>query len=792
MKKITSFKLDSFVKPPRPSGTPPFKRRGINTPFSFQLFCFSALLLFCFLPYPVWAQTKADTIHVSHYDINLEIREFSKGEINGYTDVAVVSKMAPLSSIYLHFWGLAVDSVKKESNHIGFSQVGQQLKIEQSFSAVGQTETIRVYYHGKPKQDSQWGGFFFSGDFAYNMGVGMGSYPHSFGRIWFPCIDEFTDKSTYTFNILTDADKKAVCGGLLTDSTNLGDKMVWKWELTDPIPTYLASVAVGKYKAYKDTFLSVSGDVVPIEIYADSATMLKIPGSFENLKTFIHTYENRWGPCRWQRVGYVVVPFNAGAMEHATSIAYPRYAVTGTTANQDLISHELAHFWFGNLITCTNSQNMWINEGFATYGEYLCHEALDPTLQTYKTKIRELHMEVLKKDKGQYALNNMPPSETYNSTISYSKGGLVAYTLRNYMGDEKFFNSIKQFLEENKYSNVTSEEFFQKMSQISGIDLTGFYLGWVNQPGFLNFNIDSVKLKNGSNNIYQVAFKQRLRYATHFANDNRVDVEFVSASGERKLVEKMQFSGENEMVEVELPFEPVFWAIDPQQKMGDACYDYTLTINKTGTTTWNDALFRIIVDEFSGESILRVEFNIFAPTPSKNVQPNIIKISEKYFWRVGFLKQNEIKAQYSFTYDTELLKEGYTNKDLVLLYRKDASHAWQIIPTTVSGSNVSGRLTTSVLLSGEYTLGIGNSLSIKELENSFEVYPNPTTGEILIQGSKFKVQSVEVFDVYGRKCHVSRVTLHENHFDISDLSNGIYFVKIQTKTGTVVKKVIKN
>ena len=798
MKKIASFKLDPFVKPPRPSGTPPFKRRGINTPFSFLLFCFSALLLFCFLPYPVWAQTKADTIHVAHYDINLEIREFSKAEINGYTDVAVVSKMAPLSSIYLHFWGLTVDSIKKENNHLDFAHVGQQLKIEQPFSAVGQTETIRVYYHGKPKQDSQWGGFFFSGDFAYNMGVGMGSYPHSFGRIWFPCIDEFTDKSTYTFNILTDADKKAVCGGLLTDSTNLGDKMVWRWELTDPIPAYLASVAVGKYKAYKDTFLSVSGDVVPIEIYADSVTMLKIPGSFANLKTFIHTYENRWGPCRWQKVGYVAVPFTSGAMEHATNIAYPISFIDGTTKYEDFISHELAHFWFGNLITCSNSQNMWINEGFARYGEYLCYEALDPTLQKYKTEIRKLHMKVLGRDGGIFALDNIPPSDTYNSDIVYDKGGLVAYTLRNYMGDELFFSSIKQFLDENKYSNVTSEEFFQKLSQISGVEeLNDFYWGWVHQPGTFNFNIDSVKLKEGSNHIYQIAFKQRLRYAQNFANNNRVDVEFVSASGERKLIERIQFSRESDIIEVELPFEPVFWAIDPNGKMGDYCYDYTQLITKTGTTNWSESLFSVKVTEITDTVIFRMEYNPFAPTPAKNIHPDIVRISEKRFWRIGFLQYNNISAQYSFSfsksYDNDLLN-GYTFNNLVLLYRKDAAHEWQIFPATISSVLTSGKLTTNVILPGEYTFGITENLSVKELEYSFEVYPNPTNGEITIQSSKDKVQSVEVFDVFGRKQNVEYnsygLTLLRS-YGLSNLSAGTYFIKISTETGIVIKKIIK-
>ena len=756
----------------------------------------------------LWAQTKADTIHISHYDINLEIRDFLQQEIKGYTDVSIVAKIAPLSSINLDFLALTVDSIKKQNSLISFLHQGQNLKIDLPFLSVGDTVIIRVYYRGRPVRDPQWGGFFFTSDFAYNMGVGMGSRPHSFGRVWFPCIDEFTDKSTYTFNITTDLDKKAVCGGMLVDSVNLGDAIRWKWELTDPIPTYLASVAVGNYQVYKDTVHSISGEILPIEIYATPDVMPRVPGSFVNLKTFIHTFEKRWGACRWQRVGYVAVPFILGAMEHATNIAYPRSSITGTTANQSLIAHELAHFWFGNLVTCSTSQNMWINEGFARYGEYLCDEVLDPSLQTYKTGIRNLHMKVLKRahidDGGYFALDNVPPNVTYGTT-TYDKGGLVAYTLRHYMGDELYFSSIKQFLDENKHGNVNSEEFFDKLSQISGINLHDFFMGWIHQPGFLNFNIDSIKPKAEHNNIYNVAFKQRLHHANYFANNNLIDVEFVSASGERYLIEKIRFSGESEIVEVELPFEPVFWAIDPNFKMGDFCYDYTQLINNAGSTNISDAYFRIQVDEITDESILRVEYNPFAPTPSKNHHPDIIKISDKYFWRVGFLKYNTMQARYAFSYDqasiSELLQGGYTRDDLVLLYRKDVAHDWQIIPTTLTGSNLSGRLTTDFILPGEYTYGISDNVSIKEWENNVEFYPNPVSDQLRVtiagqvrNAGELKINEVKVFDIAGKMVKTPYFIRNEESYtiNITHLSPGLYLLKITfNNKKSITKKIIK-
>ena len=734
--------------------------------------------------------TKADTIHVLHYDINLEIRNFSKQEINGYTDVVIEAKIASLTSINLDFMKLSVDSIKKGDDPIPFLHQGEKLTIVLPFSSVGQTESIRVYYHGKPFKES-WGGFLFSGtSFAYNMGVGMNTTPHPLGRVWYPCIDDFKDKSTYTFNIVTDADKKAICGGILVDSMNINDDaMLWKWELTDPIPTYLASVAVASYEAYRDTIISISGDTLPIEIYTTAANMQNVSGSFVNLKTFIRTYEKRWGPCRWQRVGYVAVPFRQGAMEHATNIAYPISDINGNTNYESTIAHELAHSWFGNLITCSTAQNMWINEGFATYGEYLCDEALDSTLETYKKNIKDLHFSVLKQEGGKYALDNVPNNDTYRSITVYKKGGLVAYTLRNYMGDDLYFSSITTFFEQNQYGNVTSEEFFDKLSEISGMDLHDFFLGWVHQRGFLNFNIDSIKQIAGSNK-YQISFKQKLYRAEYFANNNLVDVEFVSDSNKRYLVEKINFSGESDTIELELPFEPAFWAIDPNGKMGDACFDATKEIVKTGSVSMGDQYFSILVNKITDTVLLRVEYNPVPPTAAKNMPPNVIKISNTHFWRVGFLQYNTIDAAYSFsynsTYDNDFV-DFY--QDLVLLYRKDAAHDWQIIPATVTGNTSSGKVTTNEIYPGEYTFGIFNNLNINNLNNNIELYPNPVHNKLEIKNYELRIDKINIYDITGKQIIFN--FQFSNSIDVSPLTPGIYILEVVSKNNKTFKKFIK-
>ena len=128
-------------------------------------------------------------------------------------------------------------------------------------------------------------------------------------------MDEFTDKSTYSFHIRTQNGKMAVCNGLLTDSLTLADSTrVWSWQLDLPVPTYLVSMAVGNYMCYSDTYQGMER-VIPIQIYAAPNIYPNIPGSFVHLKEVLHQFETHFGPYRWPRVGYVCVAMTGGAID---------------------------------------------------------------------------------------------------------------------------------------------------------------------------------------------------------------------------------------------------------------------------------------------------------------------------------------------------------------------------------------------------------------------------------------------------------------------------------------------
>ena len=294
------------------------------------------------------AQTRVDSIHATNYTINLSIIDFSNKIIEGNTQIKIVSKVNNLNTVRLDLMSFSIDSTLVNNENSSFTHNGNTLLIEVPTLQNGDSATITVFYRGTPSYDDNFGGFYYSGEYAYNVGVALHDQPHNYGRCWFPCIEEFTDKSSYTFNIRTSSEEMAICNGVLIDSLDLDDgTKIWSWHLNEPIPTYLASVAVGNYLCYSDTVHGLE-KVVPISIYAPPAVFPNIATSFINLKTIFKMFEQKFGAYSWPRIGYVCTSMTGGAMEHATNIAYPNLFVNGTLTYESVYAHELFHHWFGN------------------------------------------------------------------------------------------------------------------------------------------------------------------------------------------------------------------------------------------------------------------------------------------------------------------------------------------------------------------------------------------------------------------------------------------------------------
>jgi len=740
---------------------------------------------------------RSDSLDIIHYDINLSIANIASHQISGFAELKTAFKVASINNIKLDLLLLEVDSVYLDNVfHSNYSYNDTLLKINLSSPAnVTDTFMVKVFYHGSPVADSYWGGFYFSGNYAYNLGVGFNSIPHNFGRVWFPCIDEFTDRALYDFHITTSNTNMAVCNGSLINCiTNTDNTKTWHWKLNNTIPTYLASVAVSDYVPVQIP-LYHNLDTTQAYIYVNPADTTKARNSFVNLNQIFSSYINHFGNHKWERVGYVSVPFNSGAMEHATNIAYPKSAIDGTLNNQNLYAHELAHSWFGNLITCATAGDMWINEGWARFSEAVFNGDLypntDPNIDGYKTEIRNLQYSVLKNahhdDNGYFALSNMPLNITYGTT-TYDKGALVVHTLKNYLGNDVFYNSIKQVLNEYSYKSITTNKFCERLSFYSGVNLTDFFDAWVNQPGFLHFSIDSVVRVGSQGTSYKYYVRQKLSHANNFGNSNSVQVSFFNSQWQ-KYTDTISFSGQYGNKTVTLPFEPVFVAVDYDENMADAVTDYNLKIKTTGNQSCTEAKFTLNVDQLSDSALVRVEHHWVAPDNIKNPSTAIKRLSPTRYWRIDGIFPSNYHAKGLFYYnntidfESTLFSSSASYDSLVIAYRANTYSDWTLLPFTKTGTS-SGVILVNNLYPGEYAFAIGdkNQIGIKEntkIDKNINIFPNPVSNELNIEVLSKEISVIKIIDSVGK--YVKQFSVNPNDLKIKisvqSIKSGMYFIE---------------
>ncbi len=170
---------------------------------------------------------QSDTLDILHYSIHLDIVYLSQKTIAGYTDLKVTPKYNNVQHLKLDLLRMNVDSVIANQQSLPFQYNDTLLDISLNTAMnISDTNWVRVYYHGIPVKDpSGWGGFYFSNDsvFAFNLGVGMQDDPHNYGRVWYPCLDDFIDRATYDFHIRVKSQNQAICNGTLQAVTQHPD-----------------------------------------------------------------------------------------------------------------------------------------------------------------------------------------------------------------------------------------------------------------------------------------------------------------------------------------------------------------------------------------------------------------------------------------------------------------------------------------------------------------------------------------------------------------------------------------
>lgn len=746
-----------------------------------------------------------DSIHVQHYEINIDSLNFQQQKLWASTKLTFQSKVDGLSAVKLSLDGFTVDSVLSAAgNQLNFNYDNLNLNIDlPSVLNENATDTVEVFYRGTPAQDDSWGGFYWSGlSFAFNMGVGFDEDPHVFGRAWFPCLDVFTDRSTYDFHIKVTDNYQAFCNGELTSIENHGNgTKTYHWILEQPIPTYLASMAVAEYEFVEETHGGI-----PVTWAAVAQDTSAVSGTFQHMTEAIDVFTSSYGPYQWNKIGYALVPFNAGAMEHASSIHIGRPFVDGTLAYESLWVHELSHMWWGDLVTCKDQENMWLNEGFASYSEALFIEQMYGE-EEYKDWIREYHRDVLQfahvKDGDYHAMNDVPHSATYGTTV-YDKGPQVIHTLRNFMGDSLFFEACRTYMDTLAFGNANSHDLRDIFAASSAIDLNPFFDGWVFQPGFPHWQIDSYTATPifDAYNV-ELVLRQKQRGNNH-TYGMKVPINFTDGSENHDVLVDM--NQEVQTFNVTCPFEPKMVTIDRWETMSDAIADFEKQITSTGTQTFNQTNVSINVSETgSGTSIVRIEDHFIAPDGFAGTNPGIA-LNPYHYWSVDGLFADGFESNATFKYNgTTNTNQGYMDNDLiigtedslVLLYRQSVGTEWQEVNSyeLLAGTSVTNKIGTvriDTLKKGEYVLGrrdfTASTSDLAQPANPAFAYPNPNNGVFNVSLPN-GTWALEMFSLNGEKIKQWQVST-DNEISAVDVAKGQYIIRATNGKQTLSQSVI--
>ncbi len=732
----------------------------------------------------IFAEGTGDTIHVSHYAIHLTGINTENQTITGWTESTIVSKRNNLTAFSLELKALTVDSVWVNNEGCFFTQSDELVRImlQQPLNENDEVST-KIWYHGKPFHEA-WGGYHWNGNYSFNLGVGFVSIPHNLGKTWFPCVDNFTDRATYDFYITIDNTKKAVCGGVLQEVTDKGNgTSTWHWKLNHNIPAYLASVAVGDYVLVSDEYIGIE-DTIPITIYVHPSDSAKVAGSFLNLKNTLNFFETHFGPYPFGRVGYVGT--SIGAMEHAGNIAYPNVAINGNTSNESLYTHELSHMWFGDKVTCARAEEMWLNEGWASFCEMYYLKGLNKE-NLFKKEMHTRNYNVLLKthfkDNGYWALAGVPQEYTYGST-SYDKGALVTYTLMEYLGDSLFQKAITAYLKQFAYRSAGSREMQNFLTEYTGIDMKPFFDAWVFTPGTPHFSIDSsTTVQNGENYRIDIYLRQRFRGADFLADNNILQVGFLKDDFSI-VTDTIHFSGKTGHSAKTLSFEPVTVMLDPYEHTTDATTDGFKIFTHPEDYTFPDTFFKLFVDELSDTAFVRITHNwVGADTLKYPVKG--LRISPDRYWQVeGFFPEN-MKTRGQFYYSNDkYLDENLNlseNDSVMILYRATPADEWAYVPQTFFGIPAMGYIYVESVKPGEYVLAALDKQYLKITKpekNRFKIFPNPTHGRLTFSFEEKADYLIKISDTIGQTIDRFEFTGKRKNVRLKDYSPGTLFISV--------------
>jgi aminopeptidase N len=403
--------------------------------------------------------------------------------ING--KVTVYFKMVSASSsIELDLMNtLTVDSVKKGNSFYTFSQTTNTVLVNFPTTInTGALDSVSIWYKGVPNNS----GF---GSFIQDVHSGtpvMWTLSESYGsRDWWPCKNGINDKADSIDVFITNPNiYKAASNGMLQSETVVaGNKIRAHWKHRYPIASYLVCMAVTNYVTFSNS-IQLGSVNLPMLTYCYPESLAAFQANTPLVFDAMQYFHNTFSPYPFINEKYGHVQFGwGGGMEHQTCSFL-------VNTGEYLMAHELAHQWFGDKITCNSWEDIWLNEGFATYLGYSHLEIKYPANSlTYR---RNLINSITSQPGGTVKVQDTSSlSQIFSGRLSYNKGSYLLFMLRHIVGDDVFFRAMKRYQQDPvvAYGNATTADFKRNIEAESGKNLAYFFDQWYTGQGFPSYQV---------------------------------------------------------------------------------------------------------------------------------------------------------------------------------------------------------------------------------------------------------------------------------------------------------------
>ncbi|GAA3680140.1 M1 family metallopeptidase [Nonomuraea antimicrobica] len=380
---------------------------------------------------------------VSHYDLNLTYR-VQANRLDGTARLTVTAADA-LGVLELDFGRLRVGTVTVDGTFARHTHAQGKLRVTLPRPlSPGERAGVEVRYSGRPVPvPSPWGGLGWEEltDGALVAGQPIGA------PSWFPCNDRPDDKASYRISVTTRSPYQAIANGVLMATRRSAGNTTWVYEQAEPMASYLASVQIGRYQ------ISPSGGS---RLAHPARLATRVRHDFARQSQMMALFGDLFGPYPFTGYTVVVVDDDLEIPVEAQGMSiFGRNHVDGVRGSERLIAHELAHQWFGNSLTVACWQDIWLQEGFACYAEWLWSEA-SGSLPAGEHARRWHHRLALAPQ--DFVLADPGPSALFDDRV-YKRGALTLHALRSAMGDEAFFPALRAWTAEHRHGTVTTREF---------------------------------------------------------------------------------------------------------------------------------------------------------------------------------------------------------------------------------------------------------------------------------------------------------------------------------------------